>query len=132
MNVTFASILDHMETYYEEDESNEPLLDSGVESESMDIVRSGMNLSDGFWDNFISLCGDSQAISELFEVPRSKVATWGKKINSLIEKIEKEDSNDSERADTITTSDEELADPEGTNAQGEQPADLRPTPQENT
>jgi|APSaa5957512493_1039668.scaffolds.fasta_scaffold172357_2 hypothetical protein len=128
MNVTFASILDHMETYYEEDESNEPLLDSGVESESMDIVRSGMNLSDGFWDNFISLCGDSQAISELFEVPRSKVATWGKKINSLIEKIEKEDSNDSERADTITTSDEELADPEGTNAQGEQPADLRPTP----
>ncbi len=128
MNVTFASILDHMETYYEEDESNEPLLDSGVESESMDIVRSGMNLSDSFWENFISLCGDSQAISELFEVPRSKVATWGKKINSLIEKIEKEDSNDSERADTITTGDEELADPEGTNAQGEQPADLRPTP----
>ena len=107
MKVTFASILEHMETYYEEDESNEPLLDSGMESESMDIVRNGINLSDGFWENFINLCGDSQAMSELLEVPRAKVATWGKKINSLIDKIEKEDSSDSE---------------------GEQPADLRPTP----
>lgn len=128
MKVTFASILEHMETYYEEDESNEPLLDSGMESESMDIVRNGINLSDGFWENFINLCGDSQAMSELLEVPRAKVATWGKKINSLIDKIEKEDSSDSERADTIATGDEALADPEGTNAQGEQPADLRPTP----
>jgi hypothetical protein len=131
MNLTFASILDHMEKYYEEDESNDPILDSGVESEAMDIVRSGMNISDGFWDDFISLCGDSQAMSELLEVPRGKVATWGKKINSIIERIEKEDSNDSERSDTITTGDEglsDIADPEGTNAAGEQPADLRPTP----
>jgi hypothetical protein len=131
MNLTFASILDHMEKYYEEDESNDPILDSGVESEAMDIVRSGMNISDGFWDDFISLCGDSQAMSELLEVPRGKVATWGKKITSIIERIEKEDSNDSERSDTITTGDEglsDIADPEGTNAAGEQPADLRPTP----
>lgn len=128
MTVTFASIIEHMEKYYEEDESNEPLLDSGVESEAMDLVRSGMNLSDGFWEDFINLCGDSQAMSELLEVPRGKVATWGNKIKSLIEKIEKEDSNDSERSDTIATGDEALADPEGTNAQGEQPADLRPTP----
>ena len=49
-------------------------------------------------------------------------------IERLGDKIEKEDSSDSERADTIATGDEALADPEGTNAQGEQPADLRPTP----
>ena len=139
MSVSFGSIIDHMVTYYEtktdheEDERNDPLLDSGEETQSMDVVRSGMNLRSpecgDFWDDFINLSGNSEALSELLEVPRDKVATWSEKIRATIEKVNKADDQESsdKKSDSMSTGNEPMGDANGVDAT-QPPPDMRPTP----
>jgi hypothetical protein len=139
MSVSFGSIIDNMATYYEaktdheEDERNDPLLDSGEETQSMDVVRSGMSLRTpecgDFWDDFISLSGNSEALSELLEVPRDKVATWSAKIRATIERVKKADDQESsdEKSNSISTGNEPMGDANGVDAT-QPPPDMRPTP----
>lgn len=80
------------------DQPKTPLIDSGLETKSMDVVRNGMQLRTGdcndFWDDFISLCSNAEALSELLEVPTEKISKWATKIQDTITKIKNYDKND--------------------------------------
>ena len=58
------------------------------------IIKYGNNIknSENFWNNFINICGNSSALSELLEVPKEKIIKWTKKINDL-KKITDEERN---------------------------------------
>ena len=69
-------------------ESNS-LLDSGEDTKSLQIIRHGLNLkNENFWDNFISICKNVEALSQLLNVPEHVVRNWPASIKNNLEKIQ--------------------------------------------
>jgi len=130
--ISFGHLWDIMEV---DDSDNEtegqpPLMTSGEDSQSMEAIRSGVHLrKEGcgdFWDDFITICGNADAMSELLEVPREKITGWSGKIRELLDKVEKKDGEQqhvSNKSNVISTGDQP---PEtfGKNAD----VDMRPLP----
>lgn len=50
------------------------------------VVVAGSNLSDDFWESFISLCNNNaDGLSEILNVPKDKIGTWGSKIRKILD-----------------------------------------------
>lgn len=65
--------------------------DQLTDDKSVDVVRSGININDKFWDEFIQVCGNADGLATLLDVPRHKVAGWASKIYDVLEKIHNDD-----------------------------------------
>jgi len=87
--VSFYDLWEHME------ESATPLMDSGEDSKSMQIIRAGKNLRKDderpFWDEFMELCSNSEGMAELLGVDSSKVIAWPTRIREIMDKIQGHD-----------------------------------------
>ena len=60
-----------------------PLMDSGLDSKALQVVRAGNELrgeDPSFWDDFVQLLSNSEGIAELFGISQEKVATWPHRI----------------------------------------------------
>ncbi|NBT59638.1 hypothetical protein EBT16_12725, partial [bacterium] len=74
--------------------------ESEVEKEkekALDVVRKGMNLQGDrdFWDDFLSLCGNSGGMAALLDVPREKITALGGRIGEMRRKVGEADHHDS-------------------------------------
>jgi len=59
----------------------------------INIVKYGDKIDNkNFWDNFIDICANSSAMSELLEIPKEKIIKWAFKIKNI-----KNDINNDER-----------------------------------
>jgi len=98
---SFFEVLEAMNRYYEDDNENQPLLDSGEESKGMNAIRNGMNIRKPecgeFWEDFITVAGNADAMADLLEVPREKVTSWASKIRELIEKVNNADGESGDK-----------------------------------
>lgn len=58
------------------------------------IIRKGLNIrkESDFWDDFIQICNDSNALSKLLNVPKEKITSWAGRINSAIKNVKKKDA----------------------------------------
>lgn len=67
----------------------------------LNLIRSGNNLRKNdcgnFWDDFINLCGNSNAMSKLLGVPKEKITGLAEKINEIRQLINNKDSNKKNR-----------------------------------
>jgi hypothetical protein len=54
------------------------------EREKINIIETGYNVSDNFWQNFLFVLNNSKGLSELLDVPSSKISTWKEKINNAL------------------------------------------------
>lgn len=58
----------------------------------MNIVRFGKELRNdkkiSFWDDFISMCGNSEDFSKLLGVNKNLISTWPSKIKEALDDIE--------------------------------------------
>ena len=61
------------------------------ESKSMIAIRNGIGIRDNFWNDFLLLLNNSEAVSELFGVPIDRVSTWKNKINHSLNMVKKSD-----------------------------------------
>jgi|LakMenE01Jun11ns_1017448.scaffolds.fasta_scaffold9894265_2 hypothetical protein len=52
--------------------------------EKNNIIETGYNISDSFWEDFLLVLNNGRGLSDLLGVSRSKVSTWNKKINEAI------------------------------------------------
>ena len=91
--------IQEVKTSHGRDEEQEgPLLTSGEESQAMEAIRSGLNLRGpdcgNFWEDFITVAGNADAMSELLEVPKEKVTAWASKITEMLDKVESDDDKD--------------------------------------
>lgn len=59
---------------------------------SQEAIRTGMNIRDDFWDDFLLLINNSTALSELLEVPVSKIAGWHQKIKAALDSVQQADT----------------------------------------
>lgn len=68
-------------------------------------IRAGNNLSNDFWDDFLKLCNQSHALSDLLGVRREVIASWPQRIREGIAQVEKLDGSEAslKKATLITT-----------------------------
>jgi len=52
--------------------------------EKNNIIDTGYNVSDSFWEDFLLVLNNGGGLSDLLGVSRGKVSTWNKKINEAI------------------------------------------------
>lgn len=90
--VSFAQLWEQIER------NKNPLMGIGEDSTVLAVVRSGMDLHDkdrtSFWDELISLCGNTDGLAELLEVSPEAVRNWPARIREMTDKLEQEDSED--------------------------------------
>lgn len=74
---------------------------------AMEVVRKGMNLGGDrdFWDDFLSLCGNVEGMSDLLGAPREKVTSLGERIRGMRKKIGEASKGISKRDKVIKTGD---------------------------
>lgn len=99
------------------------------DSRAIEAIRNGISLSEDFWDKFISICGNSEVMSALLDVPKEKISGWGGRIRDMVEKVRSSDENptDDKRKEVIPTGDG-LSDPNGADATKNGLPDTRPMP----
>lgn len=69
------------------------------DSLSLDAIKSGMNLDENFWKNFVMLLNNPEALAKLLDVPTHKVTTWYSRVNKYLNKfMDSEESNNLEKA----------------------------------
>ena len=74
-------------------------------SKAIAAVRAGINLRADFWDDFIKICNQSNALSELLGVRKEIIARWPNAVREALSQVEKQDSmaSVSKKASLITT-----------------------------
>lgn len=72
-----------------------------------EVVRKGMNLGGDrdFWDDFLSLCGNVEGMSELLGAPREKITSLGERIRGMRKEIGEASKEVSKRDKVIKTGD---------------------------
>lgn len=75
------------------------------EEKAVAVIRKGMNIrkDSDFWDDFLSLCGDSSGMAALLDVPVEKVTALGGRIGRLVRLVEDEDSGVKKNSKLIKT-----------------------------
>lgn len=72
----------------------EKFLEQKSSEKVINLIKYGNNLKNpkcgNFWDDFINICGNSDAVSELLDVSREKVISWSGYINKIRNKVEEE------------------------------------------
>lgn len=63
-----------------------------TEDKSTGVIRTGKNVDDKFWDNFLLVINNSEGLSELLDVPESKISTWHDKIKNALLRVHATDS----------------------------------------
>ena len=111
----------------------QPQVDSGDEdnSKALRVVRTGLGLSEpgsnrDFWDDFISICGDSEGMSDLLGVSRDEIAQWPTKIIEVKKKADSSEDEEgnpqSKKRELLSTGDADFGTPDNSTA------DTRPMP----
>lgn len=59
--------------------------DEREEERALEVVRKGINLqrSEDFWGDFLRLCGDSEGMAALLDVPRDRVTGLSGRVERL-------------------------------------------------
>lgn len=72
--VSFCSILENMR--------------KGINSDdrSASAIETGMGIDEDFWEKFLRLLNNSDGLSDLLDIPQSKIATWHQKIKAAKKK----------------------------------------------
>lgn len=107
--VSFAQLWEIVE---KEKSRQSPLMDSGEESQIINVVRTGKDLhkeeQTPFWDEFITLCSDSSGLSSLLGVSQEKILSWPSRIKEALDKLEKhtaESPNQKQNKEILPTGD---------------------------
>lgn len=66
--------------------------DSNKEEKIKEIISFGKNIRDDFWDDFILLLNNPEALSVLLDVPEDNIITWYGKIKKYLD--EKDDETE--------------------------------------
>lgn len=95
--MTFLEVLDRMRnhTFFES------------ESSAIEVIQTGLNVADDFWDNFILVCNNKDGLGSLLDVPPEKVATWGSKVQTMLDKAKNLGTGEEPKTKLIDTGNEE-------------------------
>jgi hypothetical protein len=111
MPLTFLQLMERIDRLREEDAGETP---------GMQAIRTGLNQSEDFWDNFLAVCNTAEHLADLLGIDPEKVSGWRPKIMNTLAKVQKADEQPDETTEkgtkkTVlpTGDDSQLADPAG-------------------
>lgn len=97
---------------------------ANVDTESMQAIRTGINIRDDFWDDFLQVINNSSALSNLLDVPVSTISGWHAKVKHALEEVQKADAvPDPKKKGELIPTGEPAPDPHATimnNVEGEE------------
>lgn len=73
------------------------------DDKSSSAIRTGLGIRDDFWDDFLLVINNSDGLSELLDVPVTKISSWHDKIKENLEKVKHNDMNIKGRDTLIKT-----------------------------
>lgn len=62
------------------------------EDKDMSAIRTGIGVRDGFWEDFLLVINNSEGLSQLLDIPVTKIASWHDKISHTLNKVKEADS----------------------------------------
>lgn len=88
--VSFAQLWEVIE---KQKAQSSPLMNSGEEMDHLGVLRTGQELHNekqiSFWDEFTSLCADTDGLGKLLGVSREKISGWPARIRDGLSKLER-------------------------------------------
>lgn len=66
---------------------------SPQDDKSMSVIRTGIGIREDFWDDFLMVINNSEGLSELLDIPSTKIATWREKVQRCLDKVNAADSS---------------------------------------
>jgi hypothetical protein len=62
------------------------------DSQALEAIQNGMNISETFWDDFLAVMNNSEALSSLLGIPSFKINKWRGRVSKYLTKYyEQED-----------------------------------------
>jgi len=112
---SFQRLYENMRTIRENEEK-------ASESKAMDAIRTGINVREDFWDDFLLVINNGSGMAALLNVPLTVVSSWHSKVREAYEKVKQADAvpDPKKRGKMVHTSEK---DPFGGGATPEPPED---------
>jgi hypothetical protein len=84
------------------------------EDRTTSVIRSGIGIRDNFWEDFISILNNSEGLSELLDVPTTKISEWHERISKALEKVNQIDGEQKpmDNVKLLKTGDFDMPEPE--------------------
>jgi hypothetical protein len=83
---SFGKLFENMHAFKESSKQIEDSL-------AVDAIRQGFLTNPEFWQNFISLLNNPEALAKLFNVPQHKVTSWYSRIEKYLQKYMEEEKD---------------------------------------
>lgn len=64
-----------------------------IDTGAMKAIRNGLNIRDNFWDDFLSLLNNREALSDLLGVRPEQMATWASNIKRNLDRVHQADTS---------------------------------------
>jgi hypothetical protein len=58
----------------------------------MEAIRNGINVREDFWDDFLLVINNAGALSELLDVPVTKISAWHQRVKMALDKVKQADA----------------------------------------
>jgi hypothetical protein len=69
----------------------DPSTVTGVDEKSQNAIRTGLNMSPDFWENFIKVTNNNEALGSLLNISPDKISEWGAKVKEALEEVKRQD-----------------------------------------
>ena len=82
--VSFQKIMEHMDVFREEQGDK-------TDRKATEAIRTGINIREDFWDDFLLLINNSAALAELLKVPSTRISSWRSRVQRYLDQVKAED-----------------------------------------
>lgn len=62
------------------------------DAQALEAIQNGMNISETFWDDFLSVMNNSEALASLLGVPSFKINKWRGRVTKYLTKYYEQDT----------------------------------------
>ena len=61
------------------------------DTKAMRAIRAGQHIRDDFWQDFMNVCNNAQAVADLLDVRVDQVTSWGARVRHALKLVEDKD-----------------------------------------
>jgi len=80
--VSFCTLWENME--------NNSISKNDISDKAISVVKTGLQVDENFWENFLRVMNNSSGLSELLDVPSEKITKWHSRIKDALKEINDE------------------------------------------
>ncbi len=82
--VSFQKMMEHMEVFREQQSDKS-------DGKAVEAIRTGINIREDFWDDFLLLINNSSALGELLKIPATRISSWRSRVQRYLDQVKAED-----------------------------------------